>query len=457
MVWRRMVGMMAVLALLAGCLPTRSHGLRAESFHLDNGLEVLVLPDHRAPVVMHMVWYGVGAADDPAGKAGLAHFLEHLMFKGTAKVGKGELDKRLSRMGAEHNAFTSADATAYYQKVARDRLPEVMALEADRMLNLRLDADDVATEREVVREERRQRIENNPGAQLSEQLMAALYGGHPYGVPIIGSDETIRGLTREDALAHYKQYYAPNGAMLVLAGDITLRDARALAAEHYGALPKGRMPARPATRPEPLAENVRRSLTHPKVRVPSYMRLYASPTYTTASGREAHAIDLAAEILGGSVNSRLHRALVEEQGLALNADAASDTGGRMGGVFFLQITPAPGVAPQQLEAAIDAVVQGFIAEGPTPAELTRAARKLAANAIYAQDSISELAQAFGHSWLSGETLVQIRDWPRDILRVPAKDVQAVADTVLTAPAVHGWLLPEQPAAAVAAPAPEVLR
>jgi zinc protease len=430
-----------MMSLLSACFE-RAQGVQPATFRLDNGLEVLVLPDHRAPVVMHMVWYRVGASDDPVGKFGLAHFLEHLMFKGTAAVPNGELDARLNRMGAEHNAFTTADTTAYYQKVARDRLEEVMALEADRMLNLRLEDGDVRTEREVVREERRQRIENNPGAQLSEQLLAALYGSHPYGIPVIGPDETIRTLNREDALRFYKSHYTPSGAMLVLAGDISVADAKVLAQKYYGPLRGEPAAQRASVRPEPLTASVRRSLTHPKVRVASYMRLYAAPTYTTAKGFEAHAVDLAAEILGGSVNSRLYRALVENKGLALNADAASDTGGRLGGAFYIQATPAPGVDHARLEAAIDEVITTFLRDGPTDAELKRAARKLAANAIYAQDSVSELAQAYGSSRMAGEALRQIQNWPQDIQKVPARDVQAAAQTVLSAPAVHGWLLPE---------------
>ena len=215
--------------LVAGAPAPAGAGLfNPISFTLENGLEVVVIEDHRAPVVTHMVWYRVGAADEEPGKSGLAHFLEHLMFKGTDEVAAGEFSRLIARNGGRDNAFTSQDYTGYYQSMARDKLELVMRLEADRMVNLKLDEKDVQTEREVVLEERRQRTDNEPGAQLGEAASAAQYLAHPYGIPVIGWEHEIRGLTRAAALAFYQRYYAPNNAILIVAGDVSADAVRRL-------------------------------------------------------------------------------------------------------------------------------------------------------------------------------------------------------------------------------------
>ena len=205
---------------------TAKADVRAESFQLANGMDVVVIPDHRAPVVTHMVWYRVGAADEPPGKSGIAHFLEHLMFKATETMKSGEFSKTVARLGGQDNAFTSQDVTAYFQRIARDRLPIVMKMEAERMTMLQLAEKEVITERDVIKEERRSRTDNNPSAILGEEMAAALFKSHPYGIPIIGWMHEIAELSREDALAFYKRYYAPNNAIMVVAGDVTGEDVR---------------------------------------------------------------------------------------------------------------------------------------------------------------------------------------------------------------------------------------
>jgi zinc protease len=210
---------------------------RATQFELANGMQVVVIPDNRAPVVTHMVWYRVGAADEQPGVSGIAHFLEHLMFKSTEKIASGEFSKIVSRLGGQDNAFTSQDATAYFQRIAKDRLPQVMEMEADRMVNLRLTEREVTTERDVILEERRSRVENNPQAVLDEQMNAVLYYSHPYGVPVIGWEHEIAKLSREDALSFYKRHYAPNNAILVVSGDVTPEEVKRLAEASYGKIP----------------------------------------------------------------------------------------------------------------------------------------------------------------------------------------------------------------------------
>ena len=204
------------------------------TFTLANGLQVVVIPDHRTPVVTQMIWYKVGSADETPGKSGLAHFLEHLMFKGTAKHPAGEFSQTVLRIGGNENAFTSTDYTGYFQRVPREQLGKMMEFEADRMTGLILKDENVLPERDVVLEEFNMRVANNPDARLTEQIMAALYLNHPYGRPVIGWHHEIEKLDREDALAFYRRFYAPNNAILVIAGDVDANDVRPLAERTFG-------------------------------------------------------------------------------------------------------------------------------------------------------------------------------------------------------------------------------
>jgi hypothetical protein len=280
-----------------------------DAFTLRNGMQVVVIEDRRAPVVTHMVWYRVGAADEPRGASGIAHYFEHLMFKGTRAVPSGEFSRIVARNGGEDNAFTSWDYTAYFQRIAADRLDLVMRMEADRMRNLRLSADVIAAERDVIVEERRQRTDNNPGAVLNERMRAMLYPHHPYGTPVIGWLHEIEALDLAQAEAFYRTWYAPNNAILVVAGDVDAATVRALAERTYGRVrPTRNLPPRAWTRDPPDVGPMRVSHADPKVRQPSLSRLYRSLSYSTDTGRQAHALDVAVEILGGSETSRLYRA-----------------------------------------------------------------------------------------------------------------------------------------------------
>ena len=211
---------------------------RASHFTLKNGMEVVVIPDHRAPEVTHMVWYRVGSADEMPGRSGIAHFLEHLMFKGTDKIARGAFSKIISRNGGQDNAFTSQDTTSYHQRVAKNRLPLVMEMEADRMTNLKLLNEDVLTEREVIIEERRSRVDNSPQSILNEEMLSALYQSHPYGIPVIGWHHEMAKLSRDYAFEFYNNFYAPNNAILVVAGDVTADEVKKLAEKFYEPIPK---------------------------------------------------------------------------------------------------------------------------------------------------------------------------------------------------------------------------
>ncbi len=416
---------------------------RPETFTLRNGMEVVVITDRRAPVVTHQVWYRVGSADEPRGKSGIAHFLEHLMFKGTRTIAPGEFSPLIARNGGEDNASTSWDYTNYYERIARDRLELVMRLEADRMRNLRLLEEDIVSERAVIVEERRQRIDNNPGGVLYERMRTMLYPHHPYGVPIIGWMHEIESLSRQDALDFYRIWYAPNNAILVVAGDVNAEELRPLAERTYGRLrPTRDLPARVWTDDPPPRGPMRVSHSDEKVRQPSLSRLYPAVSYTIAEGREAHALDVAAEILGGSETSRLYRALVEEERIAVNAGASADTAGRDGGTMMLYATPVDGVPLERLEAAMDRVVARFLEEGPSEAELARAKSRLVAAAIYARDSQEQLATIYGSSLVEGETIDDIVRWPEEIAAVTREEAMAAIRAALDIDAsVTGWLLP----------------
>lgn len=447
LVWAVVMG----AALLSGALVTAPAALAfdaPETFTLRNGMQVVVITDRRAPVVTHMVWYRVGSADEPRGASGIAHFLEHLMFKGTRRVGPGEFDETIASNGGEHNAFTSYDYTAYYQRIARDRLDVVMSLEADRMRHLRFDPELIASERDVIIEERRQRTDNVPAQILMERMRAMLYPNHPYGIPIIGWLHEMQDLSQEEAEDFYRVWYAPNNAILVVAGDIDAAELRPLAERTYGRLrPTRDLPERVWVADPPAIGPMRVSHADEKVTQPSMMRIYPALSYSTDEGRQAHALDVAMEVLGGGATSRLYVALVEEQGIAVSAGVAADLAGIGGGSLTLYATPADGVTLEQLEAAADAVIAQFLAEGPTEAETLRARNALAAGAIYARDSQETLANVFGSSLAEGESIDDVVNWEANIRAVTAAEALAEARRALDVDrSVTGWLLPA-PAAA----------
>ena len=309
----------AALAVSAGA---RAEVFNPETFTLDNGMDVVVIPNRRAPIVQHMVWYKVGAADEPVGKSGTAHFLEHLLFKGTERMAPGRFSEIVAENGGQENAFTSSDYTGYYQTVARDRLEIMMDLEADRMTNLRLTDELVLPERDVVLEERRSRIDNEPGSKLREMMNAALYLNHPYRYPVIGWEHEIRALTTRDALDFYERWYAPNNAILIVAGDITAEEVRPLAEKYYGAIPARAVPERRrASEPEQHAPR-RVRLESERVRQPSVSISYLAPSHNRGAVEHAYPLLVLDEILGGGATSRLYRSLVVEQGIAAAAGSS---------------------------------------------------------------------------------------------------------------------------------------
>ena len=397
-----------------------------ETFMLDNGMEVVVVENHRAPVVAHWVWYKVGTADSPPGKSGLPHFLEHLMFKGTGEIPPGEFSKIVARLGGNDNAMTSYDSTAYFQMIAKDRLELVMAMEADRMVNLDLADDHVYPERDVILEERRSRVDNEPSALLGEQLMAAQYLHHPYRLPVIGWFHEIAGYTREDALEFYREWYAPNNAVLVVAGDVTAAELRPLAERTYGTVASRRVaPRRRLAEPPQHAER-RIALHHERVQQPVLVRSWLAPSYASAGHEHCYALELLAEILGGGGTSRLFREVVVERSLAAGAGCFFRGTGLDGATFRVYATPRPGVAMADLEGAVAGEVGKVLADGVTADELERTRKRLIAEAIYARDSLSGAARVFGSALTSGESVGDVEAWPARIAAVTLEQVHAAA-------------------------------
>jgi zinc protease len=402
-------------------------GAQITNFTLSNGLEVVVIPDHRAPVVTHMVWYKVGSADETPGKSGLAHFLEHLMFKGTAKNPFGHFSQVVATIGGQENAFTAADYTGYFQRVPRDELKKMMELEADRMTGLVLTDDVVRPELNVVLEEQNMRVGNNPAARLGEQMDAALYLNHPYGRPVIGWRQEIEQLDREGALDFYRRFYTPNNAIVVIAGDVTPEDVRTFAQDTYAKVPRlGEV--KPRVRPQEPVQEAARTVTlgDPRVTQPSLNRYYLVPSSTTARPGESEALDVLTHILGRGANSRLYRTLVVDKGVAVNAGASYDGTAVDNTRLSVYATPKPETTLPQLEQAIDAVLANVVENGVSAEELERSKNRLIADAVYANDNQRTLAQWYGASLATGATIEQVRTWPDRIRLVNADAVRDAA-------------------------------
>ena len=397
------------------------------TFTLANGLQVVVIPDHRTPVVTQMIWYKVGSADETPGKSGLAHFLEHLMFKGTAKHPAGEFSQTVLRIGGNENAFTSADYTGYFQRVPREQLGSMMEFEADRMTGLVLRDENVLPERDVVLEEFNMRVANNPEARLTEQIMAALYLNHPYGRPVIGWHQEIEKLDREDALAFYKRFYAPNNAILVIAGDVDADEVRPMAERAFG--PVAPQPAIPVRRvrpqePEPAAPRTV-TLSDPRVEQPGLRRYYLVPSAATAAAGESAALDVLAQLMGGGSNSYLYRRLVIDRPLAVNASAAYQGTSLDATQFVISASPRPGVTFTQVEQVIDDVIADIQQNGIRSEDLERVKTQLIAETVYAQDNQATLARWYGGAMTTGLSIQDIRNWPERIRAVTAEQVRDV--------------------------------
>ena len=414
----------------------------AKSTTLANGLQVVVIENHRSPVVAQMLFYRAGGADAPMGKSGIAHFLEHLMFKGTPSVPDGEFSRRIVRLGGVENAFTTQDYTAYWQTIARQHLALVMQMEADRMTHLVLRENEVLSERDVIIEERRQRVDDDPSGRLQEMMEAALFLNHPYRLPVLGWEHEMHELTRADALAFYRRWYAPNNAVLVIAGDTTFAEVKALAERYFGPIPARPVPARDRLQEPPSFAARTVTLKDPNVQQPVWQRIYLAPA-ERSDIQKAAALDLLGELLAGGSTSRLYRHLVVGQGIAVAVDAGNNGEALDYGQFTIAAAPAAGVDTAKLEAAIDAEIALLLDKGVDETELAQAKNRIAIEAIKARDSLRGPAQVLGSALVSGVSLAQVEAWPDRIAAVSAAEVLQAAKDVLKnrENSVTGLLLP----------------
>ncbi len=432
------------LGAAAFALPLKASELVTD-FMLDNGMQVVVVEDHRAPVVMHMVWYKAGSADEQPGVSGIAHFLEHLLFKSTDNMESGEFSATVAANGGRDNAFTSYDMTAYHQRVASDRLELMMTMESDRMVNLRLQAHEVETERDVIIEERNQRVENSPGALFREQLSAAQYQNHRYGVPIIGWMHEMEDLSLEDARAFYDTYYAPNNAILLVAGDVDPNEVKALAEQYYGVIPANpHLPERVRTKEPPQISPRRLAYNDPRVAQPYVTRSYLAPERNPGDQKTAAALTMLAEVLGGGQTSVLSQKLQFEQQKVVYAASWYNGTSLDETTLDLVVVPVPGVSLQEAEDAMDAVVAEFIETGVDSAQLERIKMQLRASQIYERDNVSSVANRYGRALTAGLEIADVQAWPGVLAAVTEEDIIAAAKMVFDKrKSVTGWLMGEE--------------
>lgn len=407
--------------------PAKQTAAEATSeFVLANGMKVVVREDRRAPTVAHMVWYRAGSIDEHSGVTGVAHVLEHMMFKGTKTLKPGEFSQRVAALGGRENAFTSKDYTGYFQQIEKSRLEQVMALEADRMVNLVLDEKEFAPEIRVVMEERRLRTEDQPIALVHEALNAVAFMAHPYRHPIVGWMSDLQNMKVEDTRAWYERWYAPNNAVLVVVGDVDAQQVRALAEKHFGPIPRRELVA---SRPqdEPAQRGVRRVTVKAPAENPYVVLAFKAPTLRDVDkDDEVHALDVLAAILDGYDNARLNAKLVRTDRVANSVGAGYSNIARGPSLFMLDGTPAGATTTEQLEKHLRAEVARIAREGVSEQELQRVKSQLIAGQVYKRDSIFGQAMEIGVMEMSG---LSHRDVDRiiDKLRaVTAEQVQAVA-------------------------------
>ena len=421
--------LIAAAMLLA--VPASAELYGAQGSMLANGMQIVAVPNHRSPVVSHMVWYRAGAADEPPGASGIAHFLEHLMFKGTPKYPDGIMDEVVARNGGDQNAFTSHDYTAYYQNIAVVRLALVMEIEADRMRNLILDPKEVATEREVIIEERRMRVSNQPAAILDERLDAALWLTNRYGIPVLGWEQEMRGLSREDAFAFYHRFYAPENAILVVSGDITLEQLKPLAEKYYGSIPRvGEPNARQRSADLDATANVSVTYSDVRVRQPQWWRKWIAPSYNAGNKADVYPLTIFDSIVGSGSTSKLYRALVIDRKVAAGVGVSYDSAAVSYGTFSISMSPSPGVSIEQVQAALEEELAKILKDGISDADVARAKERILAGLVFAKDSSLGAAQGVGGMLVVGVPLEEIEDLPERLRAVTADQVRSAARKVI---------------------------
>lgn len=397
---------------------------------LDNGMKVIVKEDHRAPVVISQLWYKVGSADEYSGITGVSHVLEHMMFKGTKRYPGGRFSEIIADNGGSENAFTSRDYTGYYQLLEKTRLPISFELEADRMRHLTLPPEAFAKELEIVKEERRQRTEDNPNALAYEQLHATAFNNGPYAQPVIGWMGDLNAMQVDDLKHWYETWYRPNNATLVVVGDVDPKAVQRLANTHFGVLEPQPLSTRKA-RSEAPQYGERRAVIRVPAKLPYLLAGYKAPVLgDEVSQWEPYALEVLAGILDGGRSARLTKQLVREQEIAASAGAGYALYGRYEGLFVLDGTPASGHAVEELEQAIDREIQRLRTERVTEAELKRVKAQVIANEVYEQDSVSQQASLIGQVETIGLGWRVLDEYVERVQAVSAEQVREVAEKYL---------------------------
>jgi zinc protease len=438
----------AVLALALLTFPAQAKTFNAEQFTLDNGMQVVVIPNHRAPVVTHMLWFKVGAADELPGRSGMAHYLEHLLFKGTEKQAPGEFSKTVKTLGGNENAFTSQDYTAYYESIAVANLPKIMEMEADRVQNLKVPNEHYQSEKSVVLEERRQRTDNEPRAIFGEQINSTLYINHPYANPVVGWMSEIEKYEWADVKSFYDQWYAPNNAILVISGDITAKQVKPLAEKYYGALKPKEIPERIRPQIPPGNSKTLITLQHETVQQPAFQKTYLAPT-EARNRSDSLALQVLSEIMDGGPTTRLYKTLVVDAKKATNVGMNYNSNALDYGSISLYATPAENVSLTEIQKLVEQEIIRVLNEGVSEQEVKEAVQRLQDEAVFARDSLAGPAMIFGAALTTGSSIDDIENWPDDIAKVTAGQVKEVAEKYLNdaspwiRPAVTGHMLPPE--------------
>lgn len=423
---------------------------------LANGLRIIIKEDHRAPTVAHMVWYRAGSMDETNGTTGVAHLLEHMMFKGTPNIGAGEFSRLVAAAGGRDNAFTSKDYTAYFQQVTAQKLAQMMQLEADRMRHLNLDPKEFEQEIKVVMEERRMRTDDQPQSLLFEQMSAVALQAHPYRVPVIGWMNDLKSMTVQDARDWYERWYVPNNAFVVIVGDVDHQDVFKLAEEAYGALAPRALPKR-KPQDEPEQAGIRRLTVKAPAELPVVLMAYKVPViHDVENDIDPYAVEMLSAILDGHEAARFSRRLIREQRLAISAGAGYDSTSRGPGLFYLQGSPSEGKTRADLEAGFRAEIARIVKDGVTPDELVRAKAQLVAGQIYKLDSMFAQAMEIGQLESSGISYRQDKRMIERLQAVNAEQVRLVAqkyfrDDQLTVAELDPQPLPQSPRVRSVAP------
>ena len=417
-----------------------------ERFTLRNGLQVVVMPNSRIPAVTHLLLVKAGGADDSYGKTGVAHYIEHLMFSGTQNNPAGDYERAISRLGGEQNAFTTRDYTGYYATVPKKALEQVMQLESDRFQNMRFTPEQAKRELKVITEERNMRVENNPGALMSEQLDAMTFLNHPYGHPLIGWAEDMATFTGADAQRYFNRFYKPGNMVLVVAGDVEPRRVNKLAQRYYGVLPASIVPERHWPKEPPLRMTRHAEMRDEKVQSPRLLRQYTAPSLREGNTSHVMPLQVMAQYLGGGQTSVLYQALVRDQQLASSVSADYNAFAVGPGMFRIYVTPRAGVPMAKLEKALDTVIEQALGEEPAEADVLRAKTQMKASVVFAQDGLQPLAQLMGAIFAIGLDQNYFYSWSDNVEKVTPLEMLEAAQQVL-APhrRVTGWLLPEQDA------------